>query len=377
MLKKGAPHHHMALQPNNGRDRKVADGPAVSGAVTLLGIFDFSYQHYALGDLLTNQVNLAIMASEHGLAHIDIIVMVNPDLPSVRMQPFVTRANYIAHLDNIMPVFACNPLLRSLRLVRDVQTFNFLIASHHRNGAPMWPDLRTHLKMRQDFPIDHRRINAFHARHGRIPLLSAPRGHEIWARRFHETELGGRPLVIINPRQSSLTENPAVTTRDAPLPIWHTFIDAIAEKRPEAMFVMVGGFQEWEHQLLRRRNVFIPRSCGLRLAHELALLKIADLFMGTSSGFATFATFSDVPYVIINVARNFARHAEVRPNDRNYPFAAANQVLTWRPETTDELLSLFDELYSGTVADRAAVRENVSPSTKQHALSPSTGTDGA
>ena len=25
---------------------------------------------------------------------------------------------------------------------------------------------------------------------------------------------------------------------------------------------MVGGFQEWEHRLLRRRNVFIPRAWG-------------------------------------------------------------------------------------------------------------------
>jgi len=208
--------------------------------------------------------------------------------------------------------------------------------------------------MRQDFPIDHRRINAFHARHGHIPLLPAPRGYEIWARRFHETELGGRPLIVINPRQSSLTENPAVTTRDAPLQEWHAFIDAVAENRPEVMFVMVGGFQEWEHRLLRRRNVFIPRSCGLRLAHELALLKISDLFIGTSSGFATFATFSGVAYVIVNVAHNFASHAEVRPGDRSYPFAAANQVLTWRSESTDELLSLFDELYCNASAGRGS-----------------------
>jgi hypothetical protein len=344
----------MALQSIRSKGTEPGDGAAATGHRAFLGIFDFSYQHYALGDLLTNQVNLAIMAIEQGLTQVDIIAMVNPDLPSARMQPFVTRANYIAHLDNIMPVFACNPLLRSLRLVRDVQTFNYLVAAHHRTGAPMWPDLNTHLKMRQDFPIDHRRINAFHARHGHIPLLAAPRGYEGWARRFHETELGGRPLVIINPRQSSLTDNPAVTTRDAPLQIWHGFIDAVAEKQPEAMFVMVGGFQEWEHRLLRRRNVFIPRSCGLRLAHELALLKIADLFMGTSSGFATFATFSDVAYVIINVARNFARHAEVRPDDRSYPFAAANQVLTWRLETTEELISLFDELYADAAAGRAS-----------------------
>ena len=317
-------------------------------SAALLGIFDFSYQHYALGDLLTNQVNLAILASEQGLRHVDIVVMVNPDRPSARQQTFVTRANYIAHLDNVMPVFACNPLLRSLQLVRDIQTFNFMVALRHRNHAPMWPDLSTHLKMRQDFPIDHGRINAFHARHGHIPQLSAPRGYQAWAQRFHATELEGRPLVVINPRQSSLTENPTVTYRDAPLPAWHAFIDAVAEKRPEALFVMVGGFQEWEYRLLRRRNVFIPRAWGLRLSHELALLKIADLFMGTSSGFATFATFTDIAYAIVNVEHSFAGPAEVRINDRHFPFAKPNQILTWRRETSDELLSLFDEVYAGT-----------------------------
>ena len=80
----------------------------------------------------------------------------------------------------------------------------------------MWPDLKTHLEMRQGFPIDHGRIIAFHTRHGHFPKLATPRGYESWARHFHETELGGRPLVIINPRQSSLTESPAATRRDAP-----------------------------------------------------------------------------------------------------------------------------------------------------------------
>src|SRR3954451_14708614 len=89
-------------------------------SAALLGIFDFSYQHYALGDLLTSQVNLAIMATERGLRNVDVIVMVNPIRPGARQQTFVTPANYIAHLDNIMPVFACNPLLRSLQLMRDV-----------------------------------------------------------------------------------------------------------------------------------------------------------------------------------------------------------------------------------------------------------------
>jgi hypothetical protein len=319
----------------------------------LLGVFDFSYQHYALGDLLTNQINLAVIAIEQAIWHIDLVVMVNPERPSARQQTFITRSNYIAHLDNVMPVFACNPLLRSFRLVRDLQTFNFLIALQHRNRLPMWPDLKRHLKMQQDFPIDHHRINAFHARHGYVPRLSAPRGYEAWARHFHDTELDRRPLVIINPRQSSLTEAPAVTYRDAPLSAWHGFIDVAAGRWPEALFVMVGGFQEWEHRLLYRRNVFIPRAWGLRLAHELALLKIADVFMGTSSGFATFATFTDIAYAIVNVEHSFARPAEVRPGDRHFPFAKANQLLTWRQESTEELLVLFEEIYPRGFAEGA------------------------
>jgi ADP-heptose:LPS heptosyltransferase len=344
----------MTRQPN---ESAAEHEPTSAKPDALLGIFDFSYQHYALGDLLTSQVNLAIMAIEQGLQQVDIIVAVNPSLPGARKQTFVTPANYIAHLDNILPVFACNPLLRSLQLMRDVQTVNFLLAQHHRDHKPMWPDLKTHLGMRQDFPVDHRSINAFHARNGSIPQLSAPRGHEDWARHFHASELKGRPLVVINPRQSSLTENPTATTRDAPLPVWHAFIDAVAEQRPEVLFVLVGGFQEWEHHLLRRRNVFVPRAWGLRLAHELALLKIADLFMGASSGFATFATFAGTAYAVVNVEHRFAPHAEVRPYDRHYPFAKTNQILTWQRETTDELLSLFRELYSVPRSDSATKSE--------------------
>src|SRR5260370_28148530 len=104
---------------------------------------------------------------------------------------------------------------------------------------------------------------------------------------------------------------------------------------------MVGGFQEWEHRLLYRHNVFIPRTWGLRLAHELALLKIADAFMGTSRGLATFATFTDVAYAIVNVGHSFAPPPGVRLNDRPFPFPKANQILTWPQDTSEALPAPF------------------------------------
>lgn len=325
--------------------RRAQTGPAAADAKALLGVIDFSYQHYALGDLLTTQIDLATVAIERGLEHIDAVAFVNPGLPSARIQGFVTPENYITYFDNAAPVIACNRMLRSLRLIRDPEMFNHIVLSHHRDGGSMWPSFDTHLKMRQSYPIGHARLNAFHAQHGYLPRLCAPRGYESWASGFHQHELRGRPLVIINPRQSSLTHNPASLHRDAQLGHWHAFIDSVAARRPEVLFVAVGGYQEWEHRLLHRANVFIPRAFGLSLPHELALMTTASLFMGSSSGFATFATFTDIPYAIVNFEHRFAAHGGMTPGDRHYPFARANQIITWDRETTEELLALFEELF--------------------------------
>jgi hypothetical protein len=341
---------------------KTNDFSARADKNALLAIIDFSYQHYALGDLLTTQVKLATVAIERELKHIDIVVMVNPGLPATRYQPFITSANYVTHLDNIVAVFTCNPMLRSLQIVRDPRTFNLIVLARHLAGAPMWPELTTHLRMRQDYPVAHDTINAFYAARGYLPELCAPNGLDTWARDFHRTELGGRPFAIINPRQSSLTDSPAVTYRDAPLDDWYRFLDAAGARLPEFLFVMVGGFQEWEHRLLHRRNVFVPRASGLTLAHELALMKIADLFMGTSSGFATFATFTAIPYAILNVQEAFAPYAGVRPDDRHYPFGRPDQILTWHRETAEELFVLFEEIRAKSRAcgSRSSVRSTES-----------------
>src|SRR5262245_48498348 len=230
-----------------GGDREKSDAEVLSeSADSLLAICDFSYQHYALGDILTTQVDLAVMAIERGLEHVDIAAAVNPKLPSAAMQSYVTSENYVTHLDGIVPAFMCNPLLRSLHLIRDMDTINHLALSRHQSGKPMWPELSNHVRMRQNYPLGHANINAFHVRHGYLPQLWPPRGYDGWARGFHAKELGGRPLLVINPRQASLTSSPAALFRDAKLETWYAFVDEAALRWPKFLFLMVGGFQEWE-----------------------------------------------------------------------------------------------------------------------------------
>jgi hypothetical protein len=311
----------------------------------LTGVVDFSYQHYALGDALTTQVNLACLAHAAGCKAIDLVLVADPVFPSAPAQGFINSDNYSAHLDNLLPAFLCLPQVRSIRLVRDSLGAGLMWTSLVASRTPHWPSAWAHLLRRLNYPLGHEIVNAFHANHGRIPLLEAPRGYAAWAQRFLRRQWPGRYVVCINPRQSRLNDVPATIYRDSPLPEWHAFLDEAAARYPEVQFLMLGRFAEWDAALKRRRNVAIPRAMGLTLAHELALLRHSQLFMGASSGFATMATFTDVPYLITGMEQAFARPAGIESRAPHYPFGRDDQHLLWEKENAKTLLEFFESLY--------------------------------
>lgn len=317
------------------------------------GFVDFSYQHYALGDALTTQVYLACLAHQAGCTSIDIHLVAHADAPAAPTQPFVNRDNYAVTLDNLLPAWTCLPQLESLRVVRDAEAAAAIWTSLVASRAPVWPSARTHLLRQMTYPLGHQLVNAFHAREGSIPRLSAPRGYGAWARSFVQRHWPGRFVVCINPRQSRLSGASTASYRDAPLDEWHAFIRETHGRHPDVLFVMLGGFSEWDSRLARCRNVAIARAMGLTLAHELALLVAADAFMGSSSGFATMATFSEVPYLITNVEHLFAWWAGVAVDAPRYPFALDHQHLTWREESAGVLLEHFEAIYHARPRARA------------------------
>ena len=311
----------------------------------LAGVLDFSYQHFALGDVLTSQVIQSCQAIEHGCRAIDCYVFVDPQRPAAPVQRYITPENYWTHLDNLFPALLCAPMLASVRVLRDRLSVGFTLAALAASRVPTWPSLRNQLRRHMPYPLGHGAINRFHARHGYIPALSSPRGYAGWARRFVAQHLGDRFLVAVNLRQSGLTPTPVTTYRDAPIAEWYKLFRAVSRAYPDVRFLVLGGFGEWEHGLLRHNNVLVPRSMGLTLAHELALLHESRMFMGSSTGFATMATFGDRPYVITGLEHYFAAHAGVEPEAERYPFAAPDQYLFWRSEDAPLLLEYFQRLY--------------------------------
>ena len=315
---------------------------------SVLGIMDFGYAPYALGDTMTWLTNLQITAHEHGLKRVDVVIVARPEKPAGRLQPMINSHNYIDALENIFPAFMCAPLVSSIRIYERFAPLSQRILGAMIGRSRSWPGLVAHFRQELDYS-SHRKINRFFHDHGYIPRLEAPRGYRAETEQMRRTFLSGRNPIVVNVRRRGLTNDPASLNRDSRASAWGRLFTLAEAEFPSAVFVVVGGYSEWERELVRRPNIFIPRAWGYGLGHELDLLLGGTPFMGTSSGFSAAATFSETPYVITNFEHQASRYIDLPVGTEKYPFAIGYQRLNWQPETEDILIAEFRHIWNTTV----------------------------
>jgi hypothetical protein len=323
----------------------------------LLGVYDFSYAPYALGDCLTWQENILCRAIDRGYSKVRLCLVTDPWRPACHLQPHINSSNYGRFIDALHPALFSNPLVQSVQVFRDRYAFNMFLFSAWRNGVACWPSYEDHFNCDLDY-ISHKEINAFFTKHSYLPRLVAPSGYVTALDSYIDRYARNRYLVACNIRQSRLSRHPADVDRDSPLEEWHQFFMHIQSRYPEVLFLYAGGFGEWDVNMIRHPNVLVMRGHGFSLGHELAAVHRADMFIGTSSGFTAAATFSQTPYVITNMEPRFSRFNGVPVGEPQYPFAFANQYLSWEKETADFLTESFERVYHATKGRRnASARE--------------------
>jgi hypothetical protein len=314
-----------------------------------IGIYDFSYAPYALGDAITWQMNLCVRAIDNGMENIVQYIVTDPSRPSCSLQPYITKNNYIDYINNLFPVFLCCPNTSLIHLIKNKNAFDLFLLTKIFHSQSTWPSIMGHLMGKLDFS-SHKTIDKFFQKYNYIPRLMAPRGYENSMNSFLEKRCENRFVVSVNIRQRRLYPNfheevSDISRRDSPLVEWDNLFKIIKGKYPNVVFLVLGGYSTWERELYNYENVIIPRTMGFGLAHELTLLHKSDLFMGTSSGFSAMATFSRIPYIITNFDHAASRYVDLPVGTPRYPFGLDNQILSWEKESTELLLSLFEPIY--------------------------------
>ncbi|MBI4294365.1 MAG: hypothetical protein HY661_23035 [Betaproteobacteria bacterium] len=322
-------------------------------------VYDFELMPYALGDVLTWNVQTAIRCEESDREHVDVFVCMDERYPaSIYQKDTVTADNCALFFNELFGAFGTHPKLGNVFLYRQREQMLERLRERATDDAAnreTLADYERALANRHDetalieyftkYIHLHERINAFAKAHGRIPLLRPSMGCEPDVAGLLEKRFAGKRVVPIHMRHRRLDPGYGgehTYSRDSDFLEWYEFLRNAEKKHPEVQFVLMGRVQEKPIELLRLPNVLSLRALGLGLGHELTLMLKSDLFMGTSSGFAAMANFSETPYFITKMTRESCNAYRIEPGTERLPFATDRQILVYEPETRELLMRLLE-----------------------------------
>jgi len=200
-----------------------------------------------------------------------------------------------------------------------------------------WP--QASLRSRPDFSyFSFSRLIALHKESGIKPRLRW-RTHQESLARQAQTRFPGRLICVHLRSVAPFTSEES----NADGPTWQAFFEKHAV--PDVCDFLLIGDDALPAGLTLRLGVTRAVDLGLELATQLALVGIADGFMGMASGLCTAANLSDTPHVIFkHPAHHTAAMAGELGTADHFPFAYPRQQL-WRrvadAASLDEALKLL------------------------------------
>jgi hypothetical protein len=159
------------------------------------------------------------------------------------------------------------------------------------------------------------------------------------ARRLKTHLAGERELICLHLKNQSGGPEESNASFDE----WERFLS-----RPEVISdhtYLVLGDDRLPEDLLARPHVTAARSLGVSLGVQLALVTIANGFIGMASGIAQAAVFSPSPYAIFKHPRHHVAEMvrELGEGDR-FPLAGPHQRLIRQPDTEANLFVAWQTL---------------------------------
>lgn len=369
----------------------------------LIAIYDFEFFPYALGDVLTWNIRTAMRCEEVGKALVDIYICIDERYPaSIYQRGLVNPDNFELFFSELYGAFGTNPRLGNIFIFRNRESMltqlqsvtvkddhnleafqDYLkILKHGVAGSTIDKffgkienKVRTNNTVRKiyrrfvpesikevarntisqehilnnyfiKYIYSHESINQFFAERGEIPLLKPSLGcvpdvDEIIARKFKNKKLV--PFHLRLRRLDVGYGGDHSYARDSDFLEWYDFLRAAGSKYPDVQFVALGRLQEKPLEILRLPNVSSLRIYGMGLGHELTFMLKSDLFIGSSSGFAALANFSNLPYFITKMNPGSCHAYAIPEGAEKLPFANENQKLIYAPETSALLMDLLEK----------------------------------
>jgi len=321
----------------------------------LLVIYDLYSQPFSVGDILVVQEASLVLREMHCVDAVDFAIVYDPKHHAQPGFPFAgfTETNALFNLASILPVAQVNQHLGSLFVFNSHRHLERFIVDN-TDRYVVWPSgwkyaSREYLikTVFEDLLYNHFK------EHGSIPHLSCRPFLVDWAKAFYNVHVHPQVPVSVNIRNNKAFQ----THRNAHIECWLEFFD-YCETRYPAKFVIICAWIKVDDRLRRCANVIIAKDYQTGVEQDLSLIHGSALHMGSDSGPACMAIFSDKPYLAVNTAMKlnyFSNPAVFQRDDeglRRFAFAGPLQRFAAGVETTELLIREFARMWAAVDLQR-------------------------
>lgn len=304
----------------------------------IVGIYDFSKQPYALGDIILFLQNIKCLQMLKNINKIRIIIKINSDNPSnLNQQKIINNSNFKTFLFKICRTF-CLIDTNEIYFINDSKVFNYQIFRNYFEGNYIYPGVYDYFTDNIDIST-HRIVNKTFNQKKKIPLFNTSIIMKNKLNKIKKKKIS----ITVSIRNQKKT-NQVDTKRDAKYENWIEFFKISKHKFPNIIFLILGDYDEFDYQLLKIPNVYLTRFRGHDLFDDLGFILSSDFFIGSSSGFANLAIFSNVNYSIMSVKKEHESDGLIKYGSRKYIFANDRQNLIWSDESTNTLIKQIEHL---------------------------------
>jgi hypothetical protein len=331
-------------------------------------IYDFSLFPISLGDIITWGVKSALRASAVGREKVHVHLICDPDKSGFNP---LQSSTYLVELfvAEVIPAFYSHPYFSGLSVYRSREDFQEAFSKLAKDddiSLKVCLEHESKFKDRSNFDLTnqyfnlrctfHDDINACYKQTGTFPKVGYLKDCLVDWHALQSQFAADTFWVTLQFRLRKLDSGMPVGSteglrRDAPFVTWYNFIREANSLYPSVRFILLGRLQEKPLELLRLPNVVVLRALGMSLGHEITALLNSDLYMGSPSGFAQAAHFSDVPYDIFNCTPEGCKNYAIPYGTERLPIALPRQRLHYGLEEIDMLLeSLKRALQEGQKA---------------------------
>lgn len=323
--------------------------PTPANERRILVIYDLSYQPFSVGDIMVFQEASLVLRERHCVDAVDFAVVYDPKHPASPDPAFagITESNALFNLASILPVAQVNQHLGSLFVFNSHRHIERFIADN-ADRYLVWPSgwkyatreymLKT---VFEDLVYNHFK------EHGSIPHLSCRPFLVDWAKAFYKEHVYPQVPVSVNIRNNKVFQ----THRNAHVECWLEFFDYCETHYP-VKFVIICAQIEVDDRLRRCANVIIAKDYQTGVEQDLSLIHGSALHMGSDSGPAAMAYFSDKPYLAVNTAMKpkYYSNPEIFQHDDeglwHFAFAGPLQRFGAGVETTELLIREFARMWA-------------------------------